>query len=127
MASPDAVLETIATDHAGFSQILWRVVRDVLGSPTLPVYKVYECAASLAGSAYRADVHISPCRWGTKEPYLIHGGIMPTLETAIQVAAWEAIARLRHSEAAAMSQSQAFRLYPSRAAEGAELIQNLTP
>ena len=91
MASPDAVLETIATDHAGFSQILWRVIRDVLGSPTLPVYKVYECAASLAGSAYRADVHISPCWWGTKEPYLVHGGIMPTLETAIHVAAWEAI------------------------------------
>ena len=87
MASPDVVLEAIAVDRAGFPPILWRVVRDVLGNPTLPVYKVYECASSLAGSAYRADVHISPCRWGTKEPYLIHGGIMPTLETAIQVAA----------------------------------------
>ena len=60
-------------------------------------------------------------------PHLIHGGVMPMLETAIQVAAWEAISRLRHSEAVAMSQSQAFRLYPSRAAEGAELVQNLTP
>ena len=126
MASPDVVLETIAADHAGFPPILWRVVRDVLGSPTLPMYKVFECAPSPAGSTFRVDVHISPWRRGTKQPYLVHGGIMPTRETAIQVAAWEAIARLRHSEAV-MSRNAAFRPYPSRPAEGAELIHNLNP
>ena len=49
---------------------------------------------------------------------------MPTQGQAIQLAAWEALVRIRHSEAA-MARSRAFRFLPSRPSEGAELVQNL--
>lgn len=124
MSTPNVIMTTTAEEHAGFPMILWRAVHDVLGSPARPGYVVFQCVLSPAGSTFRADVHVSPCPWGTKQPYLIQGKVMPTLDQAIQVAAWETIVRLRHSESA-MAKSRAFRFFPGRPSEGAELYQNI--
>ena len=94
MVKPNVILETTASDQTGFPPLLWKVVCDLLGSPALPRYVVFESSLSFKGSEFRADVHISPCPLGTNHPYLIQGRSMPTLEMAIQFAAWESLVRL---------------------------------
>ena len=124
MAPPRAIMETTAEDHVGFPTHLWRVVHDVLGSQALPVYVVFERAPSPVGSAFRADEQISPCPRGTKQPYRIGGKAMPTLDQAIQIAAWEGLARL-HSSEALMAESRAFRFFPSKPSGEAEVTNRM--
>ena len=100
MVKPNVILETTASDQTGFAPLLWKVVCDLLGSPVRPRYVVFESPISFAGSEFRADVHIRPCLLGTNQPYLIQGRSMPTVEMAIQFAAWEGLVRLRYAEPA---------------------------
>src|SRR6188472_1077839 len=100
MANPKIVLETTAEDHGGFPLMLWKAICVLLGRPARPRYVVFENSLSPAGSEFRADVYVGPCPLGTSQSYSIQGRSMPTLNQAIQVAAWEGLVRLRYSEPA---------------------------
>ena len=122
MVNPNVILETTAEDHGGFPIMLRKAVCDLIGRPALPRYVVFESSLSLAGSEFRADVHVGSCPLGTSQSYLIQGRSMPTLNQAIQVAAWECLVRLRYSEPM-MARSRAFHFLPARPQHGAEAIQ----
>ena len=115
MAS-NVIMETTAEYHPGFPRLLWKAIHEVLGSSTHPRYVVYQ-----SSDEYRVDVQINPCPWGTRNYPLIHGRSMPTLDQAIQVAAWECLARLRHLEPS-MGASRTFLFFPSRPREGAQFL-----
>ena len=117
------IAETTAVEQEGFPPILGRLVRDVLHSPAVPGYVVFVSAPSPAGSAYQAEVRIVPPS-GDAQAYVFRGLPMPTIEQAVQMAAWEALVRLRHSEEA-VGKSRAFRFLPGRRSEGAELVPHL--
>ena len=117
------IAETMAVEQEGFPPILGRLVRDVLHSPAVPGYVVFVSAPSPAGSAYQAEVRIVPPS-GDAQAYVFRGLPMPTIEQAVQMAAWEALVRLRHSEEA-VGKSRAFRFLPGRRSEGAELVPHL--
>ena len=104
---PTFLLETTANEHLGFPLVL-RKVCDLLGCHTRPHYVVLKSSIPFPGGDFRAGVHISPYPSGPKQPYVIRGRNMPTLSQTIQKAAWEGLARLRHSEPA-IAQSRAFR------------------
>ena len=109
------------SDQTGFPPLLWKVVCDLLGSPVRPRYVVFESPISFARSEFRADVHIRPCLLGTNQPYLIQGRSMPTVEMAIQFAAWESLVRLRCLEPIVV-ESRAFHFFPSRPRQSAKTI-----
>ena len=113
MANPRVILETTAEDHGGFPLMLWKAVCHFLGNPAHPRYVVFENSLSPAGGEFQAEVHIGSCPLGTSQPYLIQGRSMPTLSQAIQVAAWEALVRLRYSEPV-IAMSRAFHFLPAR-------------
>ena len=114
----------MADGHLGFPLVLRRVC-DLLGCHIPPRYVVFKSSTPFPGGDFRADVYLSPYPSGPKQPQVIHGRNMPTLYQTIQKAAWEALARLRHSEPV-VSQSRAFRFFPARPQPGAELIQTST-
>ena len=122
MANPRVILETTAEDHGGFPLMLWKAVCHILANPARPRYVVLENSLPPAGREFQVDVHIGSCPLGTSPTYLIHGKSMPTLDQALQVAAWEALVRLRYSEPA-MAQSRAFHLLPAKPQHGAEAVQ----
>ena len=122
MANPRVILETTAEEHGGFPLMLWKAVCHIIGRPARPRYVVFENSLSLAGSEFQVDVQIGSCPLGTSQAYLIHGRSMPTLDQALQVAAWEGLVRLRYSEPA-MAQSRAFHLLPVTPPHGEEPAQ----
>ena len=115
MAS-NVIMETTAEYHPGFPRLLWKAIHEVLGSSTHPRYVVYQ-----SSDEYRVDVQINPCPWGTRNYPLIHGRRMPTLDQAIQVAAWECLARLRYLEPS-MGASRTFLFFPSKPREDAQFL-----
>ena len=98
------------------------VVNVALGSSIRPVYVVFKRLVSLVGNEFRAEVKIIPCPRGTNQPYVIQGGGMPTIELAIQVAAWESLVRLWHSETV-LASDRDFYFFPTRPRPGVEIIQ----
>ena len=122
MANPRVILETTAEEHGGFPLMLWKAVCHILGRPARPRYVVFENSLPLAGGEFQVDVHIGSCPLGTSQTYLIHGKSMPTLDQALQVAAWEGLVRLRYSEPA-MAQSRAFHFLPAIPQHVAEAFQ----
>ena len=122
MANPRIILETTAEDHGGFPLMLWKAVCHILGRPARPRYVVLENSLPPAGREFQVDVHINSCPLGTSQAYLIHGRSMPTLDQALQVAAWEGLVRLRYAEPA-MAQSRAFQLLPVTPPLGVEPAQ----
>jgi hypothetical protein len=122
MANPRVILETTAEDHGGFPLMLWKAVCHILANPARPRYVVLENSLPPAGREFQVDVHINSCPLGTSQAYLIHGRSMPTLDQALQVAAWEGLVRLRYAEPA-MAQSRAFQLLPVTPPLGVEPAQ----
>ena len=122
MASPRVILETTAGDHGGFPLMLWKAVCHFLGNPARPRYVVFETSLSPAGSEFQVEVHIGSCQLGISPTYLIQGKSMPTLDLALQVAAWEGLVRLRYSEPA-MALSRAFHFLPAIPQHVAETFQ----
>jgi hypothetical protein len=83
---------------------------------------VFENSLPLAGSEFQVEVHIGSCLLGISPTYLIQGKSMPTLDLALQVAAWEGLVRLRYSEPA-MAVSRAFHFLPAIPEHVAEAFQ----
>jgi hypothetical protein len=105
--------ETTAVDVPGFPEILWTVAQRVLGSTQRPEYEVYEEPLSGTLQEYWAEVQIYLNREARDALFRISGRPMPTPRQAIKMAAWEAIAQLRHQ--LHRMNRRAFRFYPSRA------------
>ena len=79
-----------------FPDILWNVAHLVLGATQRPEYVVYIEPTSISIREYWADVHIyqDGAISGTSLDFA--GRSMPTPALAIQFAAWEALACIRH-------------------------------
>jgi hypothetical protein len=106
--------ETTAVELAGFTEILWTIAQRILGSTQRPKYEVYEERTSATLREYWATVHIYLNSEARDALFHFTGRSAPTTSMAIQLAAWEAIARLRHQ--LRRMNRRPFHFYPSRAA-----------
>ena len=102
-----------------FPDILWNVAHLVLGATQRPEYVVYSEPISTTLRSYWADVHIYQDGAISGVSLDFAGRSMPTPALAIQLAAWEALACLRH-RIPAVGERRAFRFYPSRRILGGE-------
>ena len=104
--------ETTAAELFGFISILWVVAQRALGATQRPEYDVYQEESTGRVSVYWAKVHVyQGGRAGQIVSHRYTGKPMPTPSLAIQIAAWEAIVCLRHSDPG--MDCRAFRYYPN--------------
>ena len=109
---PTLVFETTAEFRPGFPPLLWEAARDIIGCVSRPVYRVYRSNLSSGVSEYHAEVYVAPGALGSATPCVIQSHFVDSPEMALQVAAWECLARLRYFEAA--TEPSASRFFPPR-------------
>ena len=119
--APTFYMDTTADHCPGFPLLLWEVVRDALGASTRPQYVVFRSEDSPAGHEFQAVVSIKPHPDRKKKPYEFSGRLMPTLELAFQVTAFESLARLRWMEPAFV-RCRAYFFLPAMPRSGPRII-----
>ena len=98
--TPTLVFETTAEFRPGFPPLLWEAARNILGCVSRQVYYVYRNNLSSCVSEYHADVYVTTGALGSLKPYVSQSHFVDAPDMAIQVAAWNCLARLRYFEAA---------------------------
>ena len=96
-----------------FPDILWNVAQRVFGADQRPEYVIHVQSTSSTMRDFWADVHVYRSSTNPGISLDFAGRPMPTPTLAIQCAAWEALASLRHL-IPEMGSRRAFRYYPSR-------------
>ena len=112
-------LRTPDATPGSFVKILWDFTRNTLGSTQPPQYELFKSRINHNASKYWAVAHIPPVdpNQGPTSVVFI-GKSMPTSEMAIEVAAYEAITRLRF--AVPRASERGYYYFPSRPAPGEE-------
>jgi hypothetical protein len=95
MSGGNCPTQIFANEPAGFSRLLVYIARVAMGSPSRPEYTVYPDRISDTRTMYQASVYIRGGHVVPHRNYRFVGRVMPTERHAIQMAAREAIARLR--------------------------------
>ena len=95
MAGGSCPSQIFANEPAGFSRLLASIAKDALGSLGRPEYVIYPDKISETLTMYQASVYIRGGVSVSFRNYRFMGRAMPTERHAIQMAAREAIARLR--------------------------------
>ena len=96
MSHPAAYLRTPDASPGSFVNVLWDLTGNNLGSSHPPQYELFKMRITLDSSKYWAVVHIPREDLNQGPPYVVFvGRSMPTSGMAIEVAAYEAVTRLR--------------------------------
>src|SRR4051812_8565916 len=109
-----------AVTHAGFPRLLWEMVSQALGCVVNPDYHVFqsEPVPRLCRYSVKVLIHLGPDK--IAEPVVFVGKPMPTSALAIQMAAAEAVSRLRF-KFPQIGEMREFRYFPNVSSFGCEL------
>ena len=95
MSGDNCPSQIFANEPAGFSRLLTIIARDAMRSPSRLEYTVFPDRVTDTLTMYQASVYIRGGSNLSFRNYRFMGRVMPTERHAIQMAAREAIARLR--------------------------------
>jgi hypothetical protein len=109
--------KTMAEDDDGFPPILSYMLTQALGCSTTPVYLVFQSEPVPHLCRFYAKTHINPGPAADGRPMIFLGKPMPTPALAVQIAAAEAITRLRF-QFPQVAEMQEFRHFPSSSSAG---------
>jgi hypothetical protein len=87
--------QIFANEPAGFSRLLAIIARDAMRSPSRPEYTIFPNRITDTLTMYQASVYIRGGSALSFRNYRFMGRVMPSERHAVQMAAREAIARLR--------------------------------
>jgi hypothetical protein len=110
---------TLADGYPGFPPILSSMLTQALGRSTPPVYLVFQMEPVPHLCRFYAKVHINPGPAADGKPMNFRGKPMPTPALAVQIAAAEAITRLRY-QFPQVAEMQEFRYFPSSSDAGCD-------
>ena len=117
MPSPSVYLRTPDATPGSFVKILWDFTCSTMGATQPPQYELFKSRITPSTSRYWAAVHIPPVN-SNQDPTEVSfvGKSMPTPHMAIEVVAYEALARLRF--AVPYASERGYYYFLSRAAPG---------
>ena len=109
---PTIYEETTASELSGFPDILRGMIQNLLATTQRPRYTVYHRELSPSQTQYWAIVRIFFARPDGNQSFEITGRVSSTSAMAINMAAWESIARVPHL--AQVPDQRAYYYYPRR-------------
>ena len=113
MQSPVVREETATPELTGMVDVLRRMIHQLHPPSVYPKYTLFQQRATPTQKEYWADIHLIGLAPDDARPCFFQGRSMATPALALQMAAWEAIPRIRHSHVPAVG-CPALTFFPSR-------------
>ena len=113
MQPPVVREETATPELTGMVDVLRRMIHQLHPPSVYPKYTLFQQRATPTQKEYWADIHLIGLAPDDARPCFFQGRSMATPALAYQMAAWEAIPRIRHSHVPAVG-CPALTFFPSR-------------